>query len=112
LLAETGKRFRKKTKGAGLIRGRFIVTSLTRTKETMKDLIPGNSNASGNSPHLFGNAFDISYARFSFLKLHKTSCDYKYLKEALAGVIWELRAEGKCWTTYERTQSCFHIVSR
>ncbi len=112
LLVEIGKRFRQKTKGMGLVKARFFVTSMTRTTETMKDLISNNLNASLNSPHLYGNTFDISYARFSILKLHKTDCDIKYLKEALAEVIWQLNKEGRCWATYERTQSCFHIVSR
>ena len=71
-----------------------------------------NQNASVNSPHLNGNAFDISYLRFSCKKLFVTSCDKKYLKEALAQVIWELKAEKKCWATYETAQYCFHVVSR
>jgi hypothetical protein len=34
------------------------------------------------------------------------------MKEALAEVIWELREEKKCWATYEKSQGCFHVVSR
>jgi hypothetical protein len=112
LLDEIGKRFREKTDNAGLSRVRFIVTSMTRTTEKMKGLKRNNHNASLNSPHLNGNAFDISYIRFSCRKLFVTPCDKKFLKEALAQVIWELREEGKCWATYEKVQSCFHVVSR
>lgn len=112
LLDEIGKRFREKTEQSGLMGARFIITSMTRTTEKMKVLRRNNGNASANSPHLNGNAFDISYIRFSCNKLIVTSCDKRFMKEALAEVIWELRSEKKCWATYEVQQSCFHIVSR
>jgi hypothetical protein len=112
LLDEIGKRFREKTEQSGLTGARFVVTSMTRTTEKMKVLRRNNGNASANSPHLNGNAFDISYIRFSCKKLIITSCDKRFMKEALAGVIWELKSENKCWATYEVQQSCFHVVSR
>lgn len=112
LLNEISKRFRKKIKENGLKGSRFIITSMTRTTEKMDGLKGKNINLSENSPHLFGNAFDITYARFSIRKLFVTSCDEWYMKEALAEVIWQLRNEKKCWATYERQQGCFHIVSR
>lgn len=112
LLNEIAKRFRKKVRKDGLMGSRFIITSMTRTSENIKDLGKTNINASENSPHLNGNAFDISYARFLFRKLYVTECDKWYMKEALAEVIWQLKEEKKCWATYERKQGCFHIVSR
>jgi len=112
LLREIGKRFRKKISKNGLKGSRFIITSMTRTTEMIKDLGKTNINASENSPHLYGNAFDISYARFSFIKYQITECDKWYMKEALAEVICQLREEKKCWATYERNQGCFHVVSR
>ncbi|HOW09957.1 MAG TPA: DUF5715 family protein [Bacteroidales bacterium] len=112
LLREIGKRFREKTKRDGLKGSRFIVTSMTRTTEKIKGLGKTNTNSSGNSPHLNGNAFDISYARFSIMKFRVNECDKWYMKEALAEVIWQLRQEKKCWATYERQQGCFHIVAR
>ncbi len=112
LLREIGKRFRKKISKDGLKGSRFIITSMTRTTEMIKDLGKTNINASENSPHLYGNAFDISYARFSFIKYQITECDKWYMKEALAEVICQLREEKKCWATYERNQGCFHVVSR
>jgi hypothetical protein len=69
-------------------------------------------NASANSPHLYGNAFDISYKRFIVRKWSLTNCDKKFLKEALAEVIWQLREENRCWATYEKMQNCYHVVSR
>jgi hypothetical protein len=112
LLTEIGKRFREKVAGTKLKATRFKITSMTRTTEKLKRLREVNSNASLNSPHLNGNAFDISYLRFSTRKLFLTYCDKKYLKEALAEVIWQLREEKKCWATYELKQNCYHVVSR
>ncbi|HVN57823.1 MAG TPA: DUF5715 family protein [Bacteroidales bacterium] len=112
LLEEIARRFREKASQAGLMGSRFIVTSMIRTTDQMKLLRKINSNASANSPHLNGNAFDISYIRFKTRKLFMTECDRRFLKEALAEVIVELRDEDKCWATYERNQSCFHVVAR
>jgi len=112
LLDEIGRRFREKTRNEGLNGTRFIITSMTRTTEKMKGLRRNNSNASANSPHLNGNAFDISYLRFSTRKFFLTECDKRFFKEVLAEVILELRREKKCWATYEKNQSCFHVVAR
>jgi hypothetical protein len=112
LLDEIGRRFRRKVKSDGLMGSKFIITSMTRTSRMITKLGRANSNASDNSPHLNGNAFDISYARFSFVKLHVTECDKWYMKEALAEVIWQLREEKRCWATYEKNQGCFHVVAR
>jgi len=112
LLDEIGERLREKIANDGLKGSKIHVTSMTRTTEKLKGLRRTNGNVSENSPHLYGNAFDISYARFSFRKLYVTECDKWYVKEALAEVIWQLRQEKKCWATYERQQGCFHVVSR
>lgn len=112
LLLQIAKRYRKKVRKDGLMGSRFTITSMIRTSENIKDLGKSNINASENSPHVHGNAFDISYARFLFRKLYVTECDKWYMKEALAEVIWQLKEEKKCWATYERKQGCFHVVSR
>ena len=112
LLNEIGKRFREKLSGTRLRGSKFKITSMTRTMEKLKNLKTSNVNAISNSPHLYGNAFDISYLRFSTRKLFLTYCDRKYLKEALAEIIWQLREEKKCWATYEVKQYCYHVVSR
>lgn len=112
LLNEIGRRYGKKIGREGLKGSRFIITSMTRTSENIKGLGKTNINASENSPHLNGNAFDISYSRFDIRKYHVTECDKWYMKEALAEVIYELRKEKNCWATYEKQQGCFHVVSR
>jgi hypothetical protein len=112
LLDEIGERLAKKTSQKGLSGVKFIITSLTRKTESLKSLRRSNKNASENSPHLYGNAFDISYKRFIVRKWILTNCDKKFLKDALGEVIWELNQERKCWATYEKGQSCFHVVAR
>jgi hypothetical protein len=112
LLEEISIRFREKTSHKGLKGVRIIVTSMTRKSESIKSLRRNNKNASANSPHLYGNAFDISYKRFKVRKWFLTNCDKKFLKEALAEVIWQLCEEKKCWATYEKMQNCFHVVSQ
>jgi Family of unknown function (DUF5715) len=111
LLKEIGRRFRKKIYGTTLRGSSFRITSMTRTNEIFRTLKKSNINASENSPHFYGNAFDISYVRFSAKKWFVTDCDKYYLKEALAEVIWQLRQEQKCWATYEINQGCFHVVA-
>jgi hypothetical protein len=112
LIDEIGKRFREKTLQKQLKGSKFFITSMTRKTESIISLKKNNSNASANSPHMYGNAFDISYKRFKVRKWIFTNCDHKYLKEAFAEVIWQLRKEGRCWATYEKGQNCFHIVCR
>jgi len=112
LLDEIAMRFSEKTSRKGLKGSRFYITSMTRRPDKLRSLRRYNSNSSANSPHLYGNAFDISYKRFAVRKLFLTNCDNKFLKEALAEVIWQLRDEKKCWATYERMQNCFHVVAR
>jgi hypothetical protein len=112
LIDEIASRLREKSSQKGLNGVRFYITSMTRKSDDVKSLRRFNRNASQNSPHLYGNAFDISYKRFIARKLFLTNCDKKFLKEALAEVIWQLRAENKCWATYEKVQNCYHVVSR
>jgi len=112
LLSLISDRFRKKISDTRLKGSSFKVTSMTRTEEKLKSLRGVNGNASMNSPHLYGNAFDISYIKFDSSKFFSTNCDEKYLMEALAEVIWQLRKEKKCWATFERQQNCFHVVAR
>jgi hypothetical protein len=112
LLREIGKRFRKKISSTRLRGSDFKITSMIRTTEILIRLRKFNSNASVNSPHFYGNTFDISYVRFSSPKWFITDCDKYFLKEVLAQVIWQLRDEKKCWATYEIKQGCFHVVAR
>jgi len=112
LLDEIATRLREKSSQKGLNGVKFYITSMTRRTDNVRSLRRYNGNASENSPHLYGNTFDISYKRFIARKWILTNCDKKFLKEALAEVIWQLRTENRCWATYEKIQSCYHVVSR
>ena len=112
LIDEIAEKLSAKASQKGLTGVRFYITSMTRISDNMKSLRRSNGNASANSPHLYGNTFDISYKRFVAHKWVLTNCDKKFLKEALAEVIWQLKEENQCWATYEKVQNCFHIVSR
>jgi uncharacterized protein YcbK (DUF882 family) len=112
LLDEIAERLRKEASQKGLSNVKFFITSMTRKPDNQKRLRRYNGNASANSPHLYGNAFDISYKRFIARKWILTNCDKKFLKEALAEVILQLREENKCWATYEKMQNCYHVVAR
>jgi uncharacterized protein YcbK (DUF882 family) len=112
LLDEISERLTEKTLQEGLQGVRIVITSMTRKTESLKRLRRYNQNASDNSPHLYGNAFDISYKRFIVRKWVLTNCDKKFLKDALGEVIWQLKEEKRCWATYEKGQSCFHVVCR
>jgi uncharacterized protein YcbK (DUF882 family) len=112
LLDEISKRFREKVSKKGINGAKFIITSMTRKTESLKSLRRFNTNSSENSPHLYGNAFDITYKRFEARKWILTNCDQKFLKDALGEVIYQLRAEKKCFATYERMQNCYHVVAR
>lgn len=112
LLEDVAKGFRTKISATKLKDTRLIVTSMTRTKETIEALAKKNPNVSRRSPHLNGNAFDITYVRFKSNRLFLTRCDRDYLRKALSEVIWQLRKEQRCWATYEKGQHCFHVVAR
>lgn len=112
VLDEIARRFREKTTKKKLYGAKVIVTSMTRKTENIKKMTRNNSNASANTPHQYGNAFDITYKRFYVKKWFMTNCDHKFMKEALAEIILQMKREGKCWATYERNQNCFHVVSR
>jgi hypothetical protein len=107
-----GKRFQERVSQTRLHGAKFKLTSLTRTAGQLKALRKVNSNTSLNSPHMYGNSFDISYIGFKTGRIFLTNCDEKYLMEELAEVIWELKKEKKCWATFEVQQNCFHVVSK
>jgi hypothetical protein len=112
LIDEIASRLKEKASKKGISGVKFFITSMTRRTDNVTSLRRFNGNASVNSPHLYGNAFDISYKRFVAHKWVLTNCDQKFLKEALAEVIWQLRVENKCWATHEKIQNCYHIVTR
>ena len=113
LLNKVGKLFNLKISNSDLKDTKFIVTSLTRTTESINRLQKsGNKNSNKQSAHLFGECFDITYKRFSNRYVKLKPCHLNYLKEVLAGVLYDLKKDKKCWAITEKRQPCFHVVSR
>tara|TARA_B110000285_G_scaffold233167_1_gene306142 strand:+ start:543 stop:1232 length:690 start_codon:yes stop_codon:yes gene_type:complete len=112
LLNEIGESFYEKIKDTELKDTKFIVTSLTRTEESVKRLTGVNGNAVKRSAHYYGECFDITYRRFSNSYMKLKPCHVDYLKEILAEVIYAKKKENKCWALTEIKQPCFHVVSR
>ncbi len=106
LLDDIAVAFIRKTQS----RSRFMVTSVLRTEEDIKKLQRVNKNASSASCHCNGTTIDISYARFE--QDEERPRNLYELRLALAQVLHELRAEGRCYVKIERKQLCYHITVR
>ena len=114
LLEDIGKRFQEKLDEHNLKKRYYQITSLLRTGESQRKLGRSNVNASGNSSHLYGTTFDITYARvFRKPKLRDNLeiADGPAIK-LLSEAIGELRKEGRCVVVTERKERCFHITVR
>lgn len=107
-------RFNAKLRNTDLFHTQLVVTSLLRTKSSVKRLKRFNRNAISASSHLHGTSFDISYATFYGKNQQQPFqvAQAAHLKEVLAQTLFELRSEGKCWVTYELFQTCFHVVCK
>jgi len=112
LLNKIGANFQSKLKGTNLEGTKFIVSSLTRTVESVKNLRKVNKNASSKSAHMYGECFDIKYSFFQKKYTNLKPCHYEFLKETLANVILNLKQKKECWALTEINQPCFHIVKR
>lgn len=88
----------------------IIVTSLLRTDDSIRRLRRHNGNASENSAHRYGTTFDISYIHYNRTDSSSFIPENK-LKETLAEVLYDLRAQNRCLVKYEVKQGCFHITT-
>lgn len=111
LLDTIGAKFNTKLSIQNGGKYRLKVTSLLRTRESVKRLQRGNVNSTDNSAHLYGTTFDISYAKFYETPGNLIKHTDEQLKNLLAEVLIELRDEGKCLVKYEKKQGCFHITA-
>ena len=89
-----------------------IVSSVLRTDENIVDLQKQNRNSITNSCHQYGTTIDITYNRFYDIENGSQTCFDDRLKKALAEVLFDLRAEGRCYVRYEHRQACFHLTVR
>lgn len=78
----------------------FTISSLTRSIESVDELMNNNSNAIKNSAHLRGKTFDISYRAFNKNKLQT---------KAFIEVLEVLRKQKRCFVKFERN-GCLHIT--
>lgn len=85
------------------------VTSLLRTPATVKSLRRVNKNATDSSTHQFGTTFDLSWSNFICADSTRTIHEGD-LKNVLAEVLNDLRAQGRCMVKFERKTACFHIT--
>ena len=111
LLMCIGKNFADSLAAHNVTGYQIIVTSLLRTDDSIRRLRRRNSNASENSAHRYGTTFDISYIHYNRTDSTSFMPEYR-LKETLAEVLYDLRAQNRCLVKYEVKQGCFHITTR
>lgn len=111
LLSEIGQRFHDSLDARGGGDYRLKVTSLLRTNATVGRLRRVNRNATSESAHTYATTFDISYSKFICDDPAATRRTFEDLKNLLAEIVFDLRAEGKCLVKHERKQACFHITA-
>lgn len=110
LLEDIGQNFIDSLASRGADGYRIKVTSLLRTAASVKRLRRVNVNATDSSTHQFGTTFDLSYTRFHCLDTTRTIHDGD-LKNLLAEVLLDLRAQNRCLVKFERKTGCFHITA-
>lgn len=112
LLTIIGKRFHANLKEKGMNTYQFRVTSVLRTRESQKRLTRSNINAAGESSHLYGTTFDISWkslVKKNFWGTQKNISNPGAVK-ILSETIGELRKEGILVVVTEYKEACFHIT--
>ena len=116
LLDSIGANFLDSLESKGLNPNQVIVTSVLRTQYDVTRLRRVNGNASANSVHMYGTAFDISYKRFFKVEdpggrpMQDVRADT--LKLVLSEVLRDLKKKDMCYIKYELKQACFHITAR
>lgn len=99
-LADLANTYKFKCKSEKVKYVPFIITSGTRTKSSVNDLMKVNENSTENSAHLKGKTFDISYKSFG---------NNKKQRDLFINALAELKKKGRCYVKYERN-GCLHIT--
>ena len=84
---------------------------MLRTPATVGKLRRVNRNATENSAHQYATTFDISYSKFICDNAAAPHRTFEDLKNLLAEIVADMRAEGRCLVKHERHQACFHITA-
>jgi len=112
LLEDMGRAFQDSLYNRGYSRQhRFIVTSVLRTEESVRQLMRTNVNATENSCHCYGTTFDIAYYRYEVPESGKVA-DQEKMRQVLMQVAYDMRSAGRCYVKYEKQQSCLHVTVR
>lgn len=110
LLTQIGYNFIDSLAARGGDGYRIKVTSLLRTPLQIKKLRRVNINSTDSSTHQLGTTFDISWSKFVCSDPNRTLHEGD-LKNLLAEVLADLRAQGRCLVKYERKTCCFHVTA-
>ena len=92
---------------------KLYLTSVTRTDDDITRLTKRNINASDNSAHRYGTTFDVSWKRFERVDQNSgQELMPERLKLVLAQVLFDMKANERCYVKHEKKQACFHITVR
>ncbi|MFM6946175.1 MAG: DUF5715 family protein [Flavobacteriales bacterium] len=111
ILKEIGSAFKDSIAPTHLASCNLIVTSMTRTHHTVSKLVRTNRTAVRKSPHLNGNSFDFSYARFA-AEQELSPEELQYLQTTIAKILLQFKKDIKIWVTFEAREECLHVVAR
>jgi hypothetical protein len=111
VLKEIGRAFADSIANSPLKDCELIVTSMTRTKQTVTKLMRHNKTAVGKSPHLNGNTFDFSFSRFHAQQA-LSQIERSYLQTIIAKILVHFKKDLKIWVTFEAREECLHVVAR
>ena len=81
----------------------FSITSCTRSKKSVQELVRQNPNAVANSAHLNGKTIDITYI---------WPLKYSGQKICFIDALNELKDKGLCYVKFETYEKCLHITAR
>ncbi len=111
LLEEIGQRFADSLEARSGGAYRPKVTSMLRSPMAVGKLRRVNRNATAASAHQYATTFDISYSKFICDDPLSTRRTFEDLKNLLAEIVYDMRAQGRCLVKHERKQACFHITA-
>lgn len=113
LLVIISKDFQDSLRNKGLPPYRLLVTSVTRTTESVASLRKTNKNAIEGSVHCYGTTIDITWKRYEKLFGNNTAeVPANRLKHVLGEVLHNLKHRELCYVKHEKRQACFHITTR
>ena len=111
VLKEIGRAFADSLANSPQKDCKLVVTSMTRTQQTVSKLMRHNKTAVRKSPHLNGNTFDFSFSRFH--TQHALSqIEKSHLQTIIAQILVHFKKDLKIWVTFEAREECLHIVAR